>query len=99
METVKCSLKKKTRNHLLSKCYKTELKSSQKTYKKYQRLCKNFYISSRNKNAMKIHFYGQPSFTNLPKGTTTQDLRSLAHFNRIMKNYAKLCRIEKTGKP
>ena len=48
---------------------------------------------------MKFHFYGQPSFTNLPKGTTTQDLRSLAHFNRIMKNYAKLCRIEKNDKP
>lgn len=48
---------------------------------------------------MKFHFYGQPSFTNLPKGTTTQDLRTLARFNRIMKNYAKLCRIEKTGKP
>ena len=47
---------------------------------------------------MKFHFYGQLSFTNLPKGTTTQDLRSLSHFNRIMKNYTKLCRIEKTGK-
>ncbi len=48
---------------------------------------------------MKFHFYGQPSFTNLPKGTTTQDLRSLARFNRIMKNYAMLCRLEKTRKP
>ena len=48
---------------------------------------------------MKFHFYGQPSFTILPKGTTTQDLRSLAHFNHIIKNYTKLCRIEKTGKP
>ena len=46
---------------------------------------------------MKYHFYGQPSFTNLPKGTTTQDLRSLAQFN-LMKNYAMLCRLEKTGK-
>lgn len=51
------------------------------------------------KNAMKFHFYGQPSFTNLPKGTTTQDLRTLARFNRIMKNYAMLCKLEKTRKP
>jgi len=44
---------------------------------------------------MKFHFYGQPTFTELPKSTTIQDLRGLARFNRIMKNYAKMKIIEK----
>ena len=44
---------------------------------------------------MKFHLYGQPTFVELPKGTTVQDLREYAYFNRIMKNYAKMCRIEK----
>ena len=44
---------------------------------------------------MKFHIYGQPTFVKLPKGTTVQDLRTLAHFNRIVKNYAKMCEIEK----
>lgn len=44
---------------------------------------------------MKFHFYGQPTFTELPKSTTIQDLRELARFNRIIKNYAKMITIEK----
>ena len=44
---------------------------------------------------MKVHLYGLPYFIKLPQDATTQDLRSLAHFNKIIKNYAKMCRIEK----
>lgn len=43
---------------------------------------------------MRFHLYGQKSSVKLPKGTTTQDLRTLAYFNRIIKNYLKMCRIE-----
>lgn len=46
---------------------------------------------------MKFHLYGQSTFVKLPKGTTVQDLRELAHFNRIIKNYAKMCVIEKSN--
>lgn len=45
---------------------------------------------------MKFHLYGKPTFVELPKGTTVQDLRALAYFNRIIKNYEKMCRIERT---
>lgn len=44
---------------------------------------------------MKFHLYGQPFFIKLPKNTTIQDLRALTHFNKIIKNYAKMCRIVK----
>lgn len=44
---------------------------------------------------MKFHIYGQPSFVELPKSTATEDLRSLASFNRIIKNYLKMDRILK----
>ena len=43
---------------------------------------------------MKFHLYKQPTFVKLPKGATVQDLRTLAHFNRIIKNYEKMKRIE-----
>ena len=42
---------------------------------------------------MKFHIYGQPTFVKLPKWTTIQDLRALAHFNRIIKNYVKMCKL------
>lgn len=50
---------------------------------------------------MKFHIYGQPSFVKLPKGATVQDLKSLAYFNKIIKNYIKMMNIEKvkTEKP
>ena len=35
---------------------------------------------------MKFHFYGQPTFTKLPKSTTIEDLKILAWFNRIIRN-------------
>ena len=44
---------------------------------------------------MRFHIYGQPGFVELPKNTTIQDLRILAWFNRIIKNYYKMLRIEK----
>ena len=43
---------------------------------------------------MKIHFYGQPDYVDLPKNTTVEDLKSLTFFNKIIKNYAKLLKIE-----
>ena len=43
---------------------------------------------------MRFHLYGQESFVKLPKDTTIQDLRTLAYFNRIIKYYLKMCRIE-----
>ncbi len=45
---------------------------------------------------MKFHLYGQPTFVELPKRTTAQDLRALAYFNRIIKNYEKMKRIEQS---
>lgn len=38
---------------------------------------------------MKFHIYGQTGFVKLPKTTTVQDLRTLARFNGIIKNYLK----------
>ena len=43
---------------------------------------------------MKFHIYGQPGLVDLPDSTTVEDLRSLASFNRIIKNYTKMERIE-----
>lgn len=39
---------------------------------------------------MKFHLYGTKGFVKLPKGTNTGDLRTLAHFNKIIKNYLKM---------
>ena len=44
---------------------------------------------------MNFHLYGQPNLVKLPKDATTQDLRSLAWFNRIIRNYIKMKKIEK----
>ena len=43
---------------------------------------------------MKFHIYGQKGLVDLPENTTVQDLKSLAHFNRIIKNYLKMIKIE-----
>lgn len=39
---------------------------------------------------MKFHLFGQPTFVELPSSTTIKDLRTLAAFNRIIKNYLKI---------
>ena len=44
---------------------------------------------------MKFHPYGQPYLVELPKGTTAKDLKHLAHFNRIIRNYLLMCKLEK----
>jgi hypothetical protein len=43
---------------------------------------------------MKFHIFGQPHLVKLPKRTTVQDLKSLAFFNRIIKNYMKMQKIK-----
>lgn len=53
---------------------------------------------SKRKNPMRFHLYGQPDFVDLPEGITVEDLRSLASFNRIIKNYIKMKRIENENK-
>jgi len=47
---------------------------------------------------MKFHIYGQQGLVDLPDSTTVEDLRSLASFNRIIKNYTKMERIENENK-
>ncbi len=47
---------------------------------------------------MRFHIYGQKSLIELPNGTTIEDLRSLAVFNRIIKKYLKLLKLENNGK-
>lgn len=47
---------------------------------------------------MKFHIYGQPTFIHLPKTTTIQDLRSLAHFNKIIRNYLLMDKMLKEDK-
>ena len=42
---------------------------------------------------MKFHLYGQKGLVELPKDATVQDLKSLAYFNRIIKNYIKMKKI------
>lgn len=42
---------------------------------------------------MKFHPYGTTIFVPLPEGSTVQDLRSLAFFNRIIRNYLKMNKI------
>ena len=44
---------------------------------------------------MQFHIYGQSGFVKLPKTTTIQDLRTLAHFNCIIRNYLKMEKIAK----
>ena len=39
---------------------------------------------------MKFHPYGASGLVKLPNDATTQDLRTLAWFNRIVKNYIKM---------
>ena len=43
---------------------------------------------------MKFHIYGQKTFIDLPLSTTVEDLRSLAAFNRIIRNYLMMLKIE-----
>lgn len=43
---------------------------------------------------MKFHIYGQPGLVDLPDSTTVEDLRSLASFNRVIKNYLMMERVE-----
>lgn len=43
---------------------------------------------------MKFHFYGQRDFVELSENTTIGDLQSLAFFNRVIKNYLKMDRLE-----
>ena len=47
---------------------------------------------------MKFHIYSQQGLVDLPDSTTVEDLRSLASFNRIIKNYIKMERIENENK-
>lgn len=47
---------------------------------------------------MKFHFYGQKGFVNLPRHTTIEDLRALAHFNKVIKNYLKMERLKEEEK-
>lgn len=46
---------------------------------------------------MKFHPYGASGLVTLPKDATTQDLRTLAWFNRIVKNYIKMQTIWKAN--
>lgn len=43
---------------------------------------------------MKFHFYGQKDFVELPENTTIGDLQSLAFFNRVIRNYLKIDKLE-----
>ena len=43
---------------------------------------------------MKFHIYGQKSFIDLPASTTVEDLKSLAAFNRVIRNYLMMLKIE-----
>lgn len=43
---------------------------------------------------MKFHIYGQKSLINLPSSATVQDLKSLAAFNRIIRNYLIMTKIK-----
>ena len=52
--------------------------------------------TNQNLKDMKFHLYEQKGLTELPSGATVRDLRSLAHFNRVIKNYLKMRKIEKT---
>lgn len=47
---------------------------------------------------MKFHFYGQKGLINLPNGTTVEDLKSLASFNCIIRNYLKIRQLLEKGK-
>lgn len=43
---------------------------------------------------MKFHIYGQKGFVELPENTTISDLQSFTFFNRVIKNYLKIDKIE-----
>ena len=43
---------------------------------------------------MKYHPYKQPYLVDLPDTATVEDIKSLAYFNRIIKNYLKMLLIE-----
>ena len=43
---------------------------------------------------MKFHPYGQKSLVDLPEDACVKDLRNIAHFNRIIKNYTKMNKIK-----
>ena len=47
---------------------------------------------------MKFHLFGQSKFIELPNTTTIQDLRTLAWFNRIIKNYLKMDKLSENLK-
>lgn len=42
-----------------------------------------------------IHIFGQPKPTKVSHPLTVQDMRSVAFFNRIIKNYLKMNKIQK----
>ena len=44
---------------------------------------------------MNFHIYGQLGVVKLPPGATVSDLKSLAYFNRIIRNYQKMKIIER----
>lgn len=44
---------------------------------------------------MKIHLYGQKGLVSRPENSTVKDLRQIARFNRIIKNYLKMKKIQK----
>ena len=43
---------------------------------------------------MKFHFYGQKDFVELPENTNIGDLQSLVFFNRVIRNYLKIDKLE-----
>lgn len=43
---------------------------------------------------MKFYFYGQKDFVELSENTTIGDLQSLAFFNRVIRNYLKIDKLE-----
>lgn len=43
---------------------------------------------------MKFHFYGQKDFVELLENTTISDLQSLAFFNKVIRNYLKINKLE-----
>lgn len=53
-------------------------------------------LKSTTMRNLKFHPYGQGSLVALPKGSTVQDLKSLAFFNRVIRNYLKMLKIQNT---
>ena len=46
-------------------------------------------MRKKTKN-MRFHIYGQQGFIDLPDTATIQDLKTLAWFNRFIRNYLKM---------